>query len=68
MVTSKTATFVRYGQLCLSSKQIAGYLDHQYLGKGPIDILDFLHGDSYQGKLAPATTTFGWVWPGVPLG
>ena len=25
----------------------------------------FLRGDSHQVKVAPVTTTFEWVWPGV---
>ena len=27
----------------------------------------FLQGDIHQGKVASETTTFGWVWLGVPL-
>ena len=27
----------------------------------------FLHEDGHQEKAASGTTTFGWVWSGVPL-
>ena len=43
--------------------QIAEVVDKLYLWKESSDILDFLHGDSYLGKIAPETTTFGWAWP-----
>ena len=32
-----------------------------------IGILDFLHGDNYQGAVTLENTTFGWVWLIVPL-
>ena len=46
----------------LSTNQIAVFCNHQYLWKDSTDLLDFLHGDSHQGKVAPETTTF---WLGV---
>ena len=45
------------GQLCLSSNQIAGFCDHQYLLEEPIDTLDFLHGANHQGKIGFETTS-----------
>ena len=30
-------------------------------------MLDFLHGDDYQEMVASEATTFGWMWPVVPL-
>ena len=30
-------------------------------------MLDFLHEDGYQGKVAFKATTFSWMWPVVPL-
>ena len=35
--------------------------------KEPINIFDFLHGDNRQRKIGSRSTSFGWVWPGVPL-
>ena len=32
--------------------KIAGFFDHQYLRKKTINVLDFLHRDSYKGKIA----------------
>ena len=32
-----------------------------------INHLDFLRGDKHQRKAVFETTTFGWVWPVVPL-
>ena len=46
------------GQLCLSSNQIAGFLDHQNVLKESTDIFDFLHGDNHQGKVVAETTSF----------
>ena len=48
-------------QLWLSSSQIAELFDHQYLWKELITLLDFLHADNHQEKVAPETTTFGRV-------
>ena len=36
-----------YGQLWLSSSQIAGFFDQQYNWTEPINIFDFLHGDNH---------------------
>ena len=46
------------GQLCLSSNQIAGFLDHQNLLKESIDIFDFLHEHNHQEKAVTETTSF----------
>ena len=51
----------------LLTNQLAGFFDHQYVGKESIDILVFLHVVSYQWKIASETTTFSWVWPVVSL-
>ena len=45
----------------LLSNQIPGFFDHQYLWKESIGILDFLHGDNHQRKVASETTTLGWM-------
>ena len=45
------------------TNQISGFFDHQYFWKQSIDRLDFLPGGNHQGKVAPGTTSFGWVWP-----
>ena len=50
-----------------STNQVAVFFDHQYLWKESIDTLDFLHEDNNQGKVDYEKTTFGWVWPVVPL-
>ena len=42
-------------------------LDHQYLCKESIGIVDFLQGDNYQGTVALQNTTFGRVLPVVSL-
>ena len=36
----------------LSTNQIVGFFDHQYVWKKSIDILDFLRGGNHQEKLA----------------
>ena len=54
-------------QLWLSSSQTAELFDHQYLWKELITLLDFLHADNHQEKVAPETITFGRVWPVVHL-
>ena len=46
------------GQLCLSSNQIAGFLDHQNLLKESIDIFYFLHEHNHQEKAVTETTSF----------
>ena len=45
---------------------IAGFFDHQYLSKETISVLDILHRDSCQKKIAFKKTTIGWVWPVKP--
>ena len=52
---------------CNLSNQIARFFDHQYLWKGLIDLLHFLHGGDYQEKVASDATIFGWVWSVVPF-
>ena len=58
---------VGYGLLYLLSNQMARFFGYQYLWREPIYFFFFLHGDIHQGKVASETTTFGWVWLGVPL-
>ena len=49
------------GQWCLSSNQIEGIFDHQYMCKKYINTIDFLHGDNHQQKKRCQSTTFAWV-------
>ena len=35
--------------------------------KNSIDILVFLYGNNHQGKVAPESITYGWMWEGVLL-
>ena len=51
----------------LSSSQIPRFFGHQYLWKQYINIFDFLHGNIHQEKVVCEATTFGWVWPGMPI-
>ena len=51
----------------LMSSSIAGFIDYQYLRKESLDVVVFLDGDSYPGKIASETAFFGWVWPGALL-
>ena len=51
----------------LLTNKIAVFFDHQYLWKESIDTFDFMHGDNNQGKIGSEITTFGLVWPVVPL-
>ena len=51
----------------LSPNQIALFIDHQYLWKESVNLLDFLHRDNPQRKVTCETTSFGWVCPVVPL-
>ena len=53
-------------QNLLSSNQITGFFNHQYLWNEKVNLLGFLHKDSYEGKIISKTTTVGWVWLGVP--
>ena len=55
------------GQLWLLSSEIAGLFHYLYLWKESVHALDLLHGDNHQGKDGFKSTTFGWVWPIVPL-
>ena len=50
----------------MSFNQIPGLFDHQYLWNEPFEVLDFLQGDSYRGKIQSKTATVTWVWPDVP--
>ena len=50
----------------LSSNQITGVFDYQYLRIECINFFDFLHGYIRQGKVACETTVFGWVYLGMP--
>ena len=52
---------------CLSSNQIAGFFDYQYLCKESVDTSDFLDGTSYQVKVVFKTTGFDWVRSVLPL-
>ena len=47
----------------LSSNQISGFFDHQYLLEESIDTFYLVHGDSHHRKVTSKTTTFGSVWP-----
>ena len=42
--------------------QIVGFFVYQYIWKGLIIMLNFLHGDNHQEKLASEATTFSWMW------
>ena len=50
----------------LSSNQITGVFDYQYLRKECINFFDFLHGYIRQEKVACESTIFGWVYLGMP--
>lgn len=50
----------------ISRIQIAGFFDHHYLQRKSIDILNFLHGASYQEKATCETSTFGLTGIGMP--
>ena len=62
MAPKRLTFLVGFGQICFSSNQIAGFFDHKYLWMKSIDVVDFLHGDNYQGKEEYETTCF---WLGV---
>ena len=49
----------------LSSNQIAGLFYHHYIWKEIINILDFVHRDSYHGQIATMIISVGWVMPGI---
>ena len=44
------------------SNQIAGFFDHQYLGKEFISIFEFFRGDTHSEKVASEATFFGWIF------
>ena len=44
------------------SNQIAGFFDHQYLWKESINILEFLHEGSQQGKISSETFSIYYFW------
>ena len=50
-------------QSVLLSNLIAGFFDYQCLWKETILVLELLHEDSNQGKVACKTNTADWVWP-----
>ena len=49
----------------LLSNKITGVIDHQYLWKGTINGLDFLHRDVYQRKIA-SKSWLGLAWCAEP--
>ena len=49
----------------LSSNQIAGLFYHQYIWKEIINILDFVHRDSYHDKIVTVIISVGWVMRGM---
>ena len=51
----------------LSTNHIAVFFDHQDLWNESSNILDLLYGHNHEGKLGSGATTFGWVWPLVPI-
>ena len=54
--SSESIKFQVTCQNMLLSCKIAGLFDHQYLQKEIINVLDFLHEDIYQGRIACKTT------------
>ena len=40
-------------------------MDHHFLWKQTIIVLNFLHRCSYEGEIARYNTSVGWVWPDV---
>ena len=52
VLASETTSFSGFFRVCLSSNQTSGFFEHQYLRKESIDIMDFLHGNNHQGKVA----------------
>ena len=49
----------------LSSKQIPGFLHHQYVLKESVNALDYSHGASHQGKGTSENATFSWDFSGM---
>lgn len=58
-------TFFFLSCITLIFNQAAGFLDHQYLLKEAIFVLDFFNQDLYQRKIVLKSNTSGWVWSGV---
>ena len=48
------------------ANQIVGFVNHQYLWKESINVFDFLHRYSSQGRVASKATVVNWVRLGVP--
>ena len=42
-----------------SANQIAVFFNHQYFWRESSDLLDFLHGENHQAKVASRITSFG---------
>ena len=42
--------------------QTAGFVDHRYSRNQPVNVVDFLHRDTYQRKITSKVTAVGWVW------
>ena len=55
--TTETTTLSWVWRLFLSSNQIKGFPDHQYLWKKSTILIGFFHGDSHQAKVASRTTS-----------
>ena len=53
-------------QNLLSSNQIPGSFDHQHLWNEAINVLDFLHKDTWQGNITSKTISFGKMGPCMP--
>ena len=66
MIIIETTFFGWVWPIVLSSNQIAGFYDHQFVWKES-NFLVFLQGDNHQGKIASEAATLGWVWPVAPL-
>lgn len=45
--------------------QIVSFVNHQYLWKEPINVFDFLHRYSSQGRVASKTNVVDWVRLGL---
>ena len=48
------------------ANQIVGFVNHQCLWKESINVFDFLHRYSSQGRVASKATVVNWVRLGVP--
>ena len=49
----------------LVTNQVVGFFNHQYLWKEAINVFDFLHKYSSQGRITSKTTVVDWVGLGV---